>query len=167
MRQFILIFLLSTSAFGADCLQEYYNYHVGMKFHGSFTDLYETQRELLKTTPDLKVICKDKNKNEIWESERKALKEGLAEKRDELQKSHKISTGELDLLKADDAVYIGNEDICARMDKAVKEKESCYEPVEYIKKLRQTDILSMSFEEACNKLGPEIVRRIRVCKYKN
>lgn len=168
MRILFLAILLSTSALaGPDCLQQYYNYYVGLKFKGSFTDLYETQKEILKSTPDLKVICKDKNKNSMWEDERKALKEGVAQKRDEMNKSYKLSTGDLDLLKADDAVYIGNEDICKRMDKATKENENCYETVEFSKKLRQFDILNYTFEETCNKLGPDIVRKIQVCRYKN
>lgn len=161
--KYLLLILLSTNAFGAqDCLKEYYNYHSGLKFTHSFNDLYETH----KANPDLNVICKDKVKNEQWESERKAIAKNLAEKQDELSKSYKLSTGDLDLLKTDEAVYIGGADICSRMDKAEKDNESCYEPVEYVRKLRKTDVLSMTFEEACKKLGPEIIRRIRVCKYK-
>lgn len=168
MRLLFLTILLSTSALaGPDCLQEYYNYYVGLKFKGSFTDLYETQKDILKTSPELKVICKDKAKNEMWESERKGMKEGFALKKDEMSKSYKISTGELDLLKSNDSVYIGNEDICARMDKAVKENENCYETAEFAKKLRKYDILNSTFEESCLKLGPDIVRKIQVCKYKN
>lgn len=120
-----------------------------------------------KANPDLNVICKDKNKNDIWESERKAMAEGVAEKQLELSRAHKISTGDLDLLKVEDAIYIGGPDICTRLDKALKAEVNCYEPAEFSKKLRTTDILSLRFEEACKQLGREIIRRIRVCKYKN
>ena len=163
--RYLLLFsmLVSTSTFGADCLKEYYNYYAGQKFTGSFNDLYETN----KANPDLNVICKDKSKNAIWEEERKAISEGVVEKQDELAKAHKISTGDLELLNVEDAIYIGGADICARLDKAIKEKDNCYEPAEFSKKLRSTDILSMKYEEACKLLGPEIIRRIRVCKYKN
>jgi hypothetical protein len=163
MRYFILTFLISTGAFGGDCLQEYYNYHAGLKFTGSFNDLYDTH----KANPDLNVICKDKAKNEIWEEERKGMATGIAEKKDELNKAHKLSTGDLDLLNIEDAIYVGNADICSRLDKAIKEKDNCYEPIEYTKKLRTTDIVSMRFEEVCKLLGPDIIRRIKVCKYKN
>jgi len=165
MHYFILLTLLiSNSSFaGKDCLKEYYNYYAGQKFTGSFNDLYERN----KSNPDLNVICKDKSKNEMWESERKAMSIGVAEKLDELSKSHRISTGDLELLKAEEAVYIGGPDICHRLDKALKEKESCYEPYSFTQKLRSTDILSMKFEDACKELGPEIIRRIRVCKYKD
>lgn len=167
LMKLLILFFLSSNVFAADCLKEYFNYASGLKFKGSFTDLYETQKEIHQGNPDLNVICKDKSKNEMWESDRKSIAEGEAQKQDELTKSHKISTGELDLLKTDEAVYIGSSDICARMDKAIKEKEDCYETAEFATKLRKTDILSMTFEEACKKLGPDIIRRIRVCKYKN
>ena len=164
MRYLLLTFFISTSTFGAsDCLKEYYNYHSGLKFTHSFNDLYESN----KANPDLNVICKDKNKNEIWESERKAISDGVAQKQDELSKAHKISTGDLELLKVEDDIYIGGPDICARLDKAIKEKDDCYEPAAYAQKLRSTDVLSLTYEEACKMLGPEIIRRIRVCKYKN
>lgn len=164
MRYLLFLTLfISSNTFGADCLKEYYNYYAGQKFTGSFNDLYERN----KANPDLNVICKDKSKNEIWESERKAMAEGIAEKKDELNKAQKISTGDLELLKVEDAIYIGGADICTRLDKALKEKDDCYEPLELSKKLRSTDILSMKYEEACKLLGPDIIRRIRVCKYKN
>lgn len=163
MKYLLLTFFISTSTFGADCLQQYYNYYGGLKFTGSFNDLYESN----KANPDLNVICKDKNKNAMWEDERKGMAAGIAEKRDELNKAHKISTGDLELLKVEDAIYIGEADICARLDKALKEKDDCYEPAEFSKKLRSTDIVSMKYEDACKLLGPEIIRRIRVCKYKN
>lgn len=163
MRILILTFFISTSTFGSDCLKQYYNYYSGLKFTYSFNDLYETH----KANPDLSIICKDKKKNEFWEIERKAMSIGVAEKMDELAKSHKLSTGDLELLKVEDDIYIGGADICARMDKAIKEEEDCHKTPEYAKKLRSTDILSMSFEDACKKLGPEIIRMTRVCKYKN
>lgn len=125
----------------AGCLEEAMQYNTGLKFTYSFNDIYESHR----SNPDLNKICKDKQKNALWASEVAARKEA-------------VSAGEFD--------YGNEKDACTRLNREIKEKEDCYHPIQYSEKLRKIDSISMSFEELCMKLGPEIIQRIKECKNK-
>jgi hypothetical protein len=132
---------------------------MGLKFTYSFNDLYENQKDKLQ--------CGDKHKNEIWKDEIAGHKKAYLSYKDELTKSHKVSSGDLSDLNVEEAYYISESEICVKLDRAIKEKEDCYHPIDYSNKLKATDMFSMTFEETCKKLSPEIIRRIQVCKYKN
>lgn len=163
MRLFILLFLISVNASARDCLKEYFQYSIGLKFTYTFNDLYETHRDNF----DLSKQCTDKKKNELWDSEMKAMRAGVLQYKEELARSHKISSGDLHDLNTEESHYISESEICVKLDRAIKEKEDCYHPVTYSNTLKSNDILSMNFEQSCKKLGPEILRRIKICKYKN
>jgi hypothetical protein len=139
MKIFILLVFITANA-SAGCLDEAMKYSTGLKFTYSFNDIYETHRD----NPDLNIICKDKQKNSLWASEVAARREGV-------KRSRKIS----------------EPGICPRLDREIKEREDCYHPIQYAEKLRKIDSTSMTFEELCMKLGPEIIKRIGECKTSN
>lgn len=103
----------------------------------------------------------------MWDSEIKSMRTGVQQYKEELARSHKISSGDLNDLNTEDSHYISESEICVKLDRAIKEKEDCYHPISYSNTLKSNDILSMSFEQSCKKLAPDIIKRIKVCKYKN
>ncbi len=145
-----------------DCLKESTNHESGLKFTYSFNDLYETNRD----KPDLKIICKDKNKNDIWKDESREINKGYQIRRAELNKSHKLSSDEVPSRVEDSDLYLTEDEICKEIDKKIKKELDCYHPLEYATKLRTYDVNAHSFEQNCLTLGPEIIRRIKECKNK-
>lgn len=162
MKIFFLLLLVSNLTYARDCLKESWNLHVGMKFTYSINDLmdkYEDQKESLS-------VCDEKQKNEIWKSEQKALIDGYAELKKEFKSKGDISSDILAYGYSTEEKHLTHEELCVKVDEKVTELADCYLPRSYIEKIKTTDFTSININGLCKKNLPYLYKQYKTCRQK-
>ncbi len=162
MKLFILLMLVSHIAFGRDCLKESWNLHAGMKFTYSINDLmdkYEAQKKSLS-------VCDDKLKNEMWDSEQKALIDGHKELQKEFKSKGDISSEILAYGYSQEQKHLTHTELCVKVDEKVTELSDCYLPRSYIEKMKSTDFASVKIRDFCKKNLPLLYNQYQACRNK-
>ena len=163
MKVFIFFLLLfSSQAFARDCLQEAWNYHLGMKLTYSINDLmdrYAAQKESLE-------ICDEKLKNEMMDSEIDAMVQGLYDLRKEMTNRGDIPSDIIDFGVSSENRYVAQKELCVRLDEKIIEEDYCYIPREYLLKIKNTDYSNTKFSEICKENLPYLYKRYKGCRNK-
>lgn len=159
-KYIIFLAFFSSNLYGRDCLKEAWNFHVGMKLTYSINDLmdkYEAQKESLS-------VCDEKQKNEIWDSEQKALIEGYVELKKDFARKGDISSEILDFGYPIDEKHLSPQELCVKLDQKVTEEVSCYLPHSYLAKLKTTDFSKTKFNKICKQTLPTLYKLYKSCR---
>ena len=159
MKIFILIFLFSNIAFARDCLKESWNLHTGIKFTHSINDLMDRYEEQKFSVS----VCDDKIKNEMWDSEQKALIEGYKELQKEFKSKGDISSDILAYGYSLEEKHLTHKELCEKVDEKVTELSACHMPRSYVEKIRTTDFAKVDIREFCKKRLPYLYKKHRAC----
>lgn len=134
MKYFLILITLSFNSFARDCEKEYKNFRAGLKLTFSINDLMDKfEKNKMSLT-----VCEDPQKNLFWESERRSITEA----------TFKSSNPD---------------ELCTKLEREIREEESCTLPATYLKKLKERDFRRVNFTEACREKLPLLHKLYRIC----